>query len=67
MNVVAFYLRCVHFSFTTPTLQAWSKFATYEYNFLKEISIDFDGSIPTFSEDTKNCLNWDHHFGILAS
>ena len=74
MNVIAFYLRCAHYSFTTPTLQAWSEFATLEYDFLKEKALladyglsDFDGSIPSFSEDTENRLRWDHNFGILAS
>ena len=73
MNVIAFYLRCAHYSFTTPTLQAWSEFATLEYDFLKEKALladyglsDFDGSIPSFSEDTENRLRWDHNFGILA-
>jgi hypothetical protein len=53
MNVIAFYLRYGHYSFTTPTLQAWSEFATLEHQFLNKRSLladyslaDFDGSTP---------------------
>ncbi len=73
MNVTAFYLRCAHFSFSTPALQAWSEFALLEYEFLNEQSLlahhgltDFDGTIPSFSPDIENRSKWDRNFEVLA-
>jgi hypothetical protein len=34
LNVIVFYLRCVHFPFTAPALQDWAEYAVQEYDYL---------------------------------
>jgi hypothetical protein len=72
LSVVAFYSRCAHFSFTTSTLQAWSPIEIQEYDLLVANSLesthvlaDFDGSIPSFSENTEDRIKWDLHILVL--
>jgi hypothetical protein len=54
LNVIAFYLRCVHFPFTAPALQNWAEYAVQEYDYLVRNDLHvalglsgFDGTIAS--------------------
>jgi hypothetical protein len=73
LNVVSFYLRCAHFTISTPSLQAWAAIAVQEYDLLVTNSlvkdyllVDFDGAIPSFSDNTEHRIKWDDNFRLLA-
>jgi hypothetical protein len=62
LNVVAFYLRCAHFPFTSPLLEYWSLLAIEEYKYavaedlLTSLGLSgFKGYLHSFSKDL---LQW---------
>jgi hypothetical protein len=71
LNVVAFYLRCAHFPFTSPLLEYWSSLAIEEYEYavaedlLTSLGLSgFKGHLPSFSKDR---LQWSDNFRLLAA
>jgi hypothetical protein len=63
LNVISFYLRCVHFPFTAPALQNWAKNAVQEYDYLVTNGLHgalglsgFDGTIASFTDVTADRL-----------
>jgi hypothetical protein len=72
LNVIAFYLRCVHFPFTAPALQNWAEYAVQEYDSLVTNDLhgtlglsDFDGTIASFTDATADRLKWNGNFKLL--
>jgi hypothetical protein len=74
LNVIAFYLRCVHFPFTAPALQNWAEYAVQEYDFLVTNNLHgalrlsgFDGTMTSFTDVTVDRLKWNENFKLLAA
>jgi hypothetical protein len=73
LNVVSFYFRCAHFTFTTSALQAWAASVIEEYEVLVTNQVQeehgvagFDGSIPSFAESLEDRIKWNDNFRFLA-
>jgi hypothetical protein len=57
LDIIAFYRRCAHSSFTTSSVDTWSLFAIAEYDYAvnnlrvvpHEVS-NFDGALESFSK-----------------
>jgi hypothetical protein len=74
LNVIAFYLRCVHFPYTAPALQNWAEYAVQEYDYLVTNDLHgalglsgFDGTIASFTNATADRLKWNENFKLLAA
>jgi hypothetical protein len=74
LNVIAFYLRCVHFPFTAPALQNWAQYAVQEYDYLVTNNLHvalglsvLDGTIASFTDVTADRLEWNENRKLLAA